>query len=271
LSFYEQNKRFLIVVCSAIFVAVLLHVMVAGKMRSESAAIENKEIIPLEKELSGRIKEGKDRQTLAAAQKDILAERKKLIRVISSLDAVILTIPEDSRFKVPASRANDASFYFQEQLDRMRKEKAATGQFPDKQPLGFTKALQNKNKPEALLTRLAAVERLCTAVDMAGLRVIKIGHVLTSGRGSVLSQAWRWPLHPVSISIRASGNEESLMRFIEAISSKGSFMALETLNLEVVDPKAGVITISAVVSAVLKRKSVKSKTGTATGAARWRM
>ncbi len=181
------------------------------------------------------------------------AERAELKAIIEGLNGVLLEIPKNSRFRIRGEARADPRFYFQKQLAELQKERCADRPYPAKTPLGFTPEMVDKQKPALLLERLAAVERLTRAVESAGLlRVQSIRHgpvKVPPARGVTDMHVALVPMY-----VKVTADERGMIAFVEEISRKGRFLALDSLHVEVTDPKARKFTMVAGVSALLRRE-----------------
>lgn len=191
--------------------------------------------------------------TAAKAIEKMKAERAELKAIIEGLNGVLLEIPKNSRFRIRGEAKADPRFYFQKQLAELQKERCAGRPYPAKTPLGFTPEMVDKQKPALLLERLAAVDRLTRAVESAGLlRVQSILHgpvKVPPAKGVTDTHVALVPMY-----VKVTADERGMTAFVEEISRKGRFLALDSLSVEVTDPKARTFTMVAGVSALLRRE-----------------
>jgi hypothetical protein len=259
--FLETNRRLVVGAAVVVAAALAVELVVAGGRRRAAARTEEQN-----RELQAEIDRlTKHPEKVSAAMAKLKAEREGLGKVIDGLRGMLLEIPETSRYRVPPARRNDALFYFQEQHDALRKDRVEGRAYPAEAPLGFNAELQSREKdqPELLLERLAAVDRLTAAAARAGLaRITGIRH------GAVRTHSAKGvkDLHVACLPVQLSAvaDERSLVAFLTEVSREGSFLALDGLALEVTNPKARSFTLKADVSALVLRKAPGPK-GPASG------
>ncbi len=254
MSFWEANRRLLILTGAALLAAIIVHFVAAAPRASDAAALEqgNRRML-LEIERLG--KAGKDRKLTTEAVKLLEGQRSELAGVLKGLEGVLLVIPEGSRYLVPRGEI-DPRLYFQKKLDELRKERTEGRLYPADAPLGFTKELQDREKPELLLRRMAAADRLAGAVAEAGLqRVTSIRHGPLRTRSADGVDDIYLAMLPMEIS--AVTDERGLVAFLTAISRQDRFLALDDLQIQVGDPKSRTFTLSATVSAITVRKGTR--------------
>jgi hypothetical protein len=253
-SFWEANRKLLIGIGAALVAAIVFHFAVVEPRRSEARQLE-RDGGDLLKEIEKY--RNKD-TTISAALAALTKEREKLGTVRKGLGGVLLRIEKGSPYSPP--KVSDPRFYFQDQLNKLRKARTEGRPYPVNAPLGFTAETQKKDKPEILLERLAAVDRLTRAVERAGLRRVRgIRHRPMRTRSAKGVKAFHLAVLPMYLS--ATADERSLVQFLTEISRADSFLALESLAVEVTNPKARTFRITAGISALILRKSAAPRTG----------
>jgi hypothetical protein len=273
---WEGSRRLLIGTTVVVAAALAVELVVAGGRRRAAAEIENgkvedgKVVEKGNRQLADEIEKlTSSSQAVSKALAQLEAERKGLSTVMEGLRGVLLDIPANSRYRVPPARRNDALFYFQEQRDALRKERTEGRGYPAEAPLGFTADLQarEKDQPELLLERLAAVDRLTAAVQRAG--VVKV-NTIRHGAVRVHSAKGVKDLHVACLPMQliAVADERALVALLTEVSRERSFLALDGLSLEVTNPKARTFVMRADVSALIERKSPGPKGPAAGGPGR---
>lgn len=259
MNFWERNRKLIAAVIVAAIAAVVVHFVVVSPRYSESARIEEEENSALRQEIAGINRDGGLDVPAALSRRE--ERRKALDDVIKGMDNVLLVIPDGSRFRVPASRRNDAKFYFQEQQNRLFEERCAGGQYPAKGVLGFLQDMYDSESAELLLERLAAVDRLTAAVNRAGVtRVRQIRHLKTTIHSAKGVKDAYLELLPMTVEMVA--DERATIEFLSEISRDGAYMALDGLDMQVTDAKSRTVTITAALSAlVLRHKAPPKSTG----------
>ncbi len=255
MSFWEANRKLLVGIGAVLLAGLIFHFAVVGALWSEGNASRRDGQVLLEEIESRRARPVESREAFATLKK----QRLQIEKVLGGLGGVLLQIPKKSPYRVPSMRRNDAQFYFEERLNILRKDRTEGRPYPSKFPLGFTKAVQSKDGPEVLLERLAAVDRLTRAAHSAGLqRVWAIRH----GPFKVRSSSKVTDVHLVLLpmELKATADERSLVQFCTEISRQGSFLALDSLDVEVSNPKANTFTMTVGVSALLMRSTPAPKT-----------
>lgn len=202
-------------------------------------------------------------QTQAEALKAAADERKRLQAEIRRAAGLLMPIPD--KYVIPKSEL-DPRLFFEKRLAELR-ERCTPDRYPPylagkSCPVGFSADLQGREGDlKVLLERLAAADRLTATVDAvaktAAIRVLGITHgapVMVSAPN--VSQVH---LRELPMTIRAVTDEKGLTGFVEEISREGSFLALQTLDVEVTDPKSRTLVMKAEVLAVMGRQGAGAK------------
>lgn len=258
MSFWEANRKLLVGVGLSLLAALAVHLIAAGPRRSAAVEIEQgneglrhqiRKLLPP----SGI--------TTPQARQMLLADREGLEKVITGLRGLLLEISPSSKYRVPKGEI-DPKFYFQKQLDLLRRERCDGRPYPSTMPLGFTDQLK-KEKADQLLERLAAADRLTAAAERAGLaRVRGIRHGKISLRGAKGVKDMHLALLPMIVS--ATTDERGLISFLQEISRRDRFLALEAVNVEVTSPNAKTLNMTVTVTALVPRKGTGPKSGRTT-------
>jgi hypothetical protein len=246
MSFWEANRGLVTGAILALLLAAIMHFLVAGARRSQARDLE-RQAAELQAQID-KLDRGAPAPDIAApeALKAIKAERAELDKVLKRTGGLLLTLPPE--YVLPKN-APDKQLIFERQLSELR-ARCVEGRYPKYDqskpqscPLGFTQEIQ-KEEVELLLQRLAAARRLMAAADAANLaRVLSISHGKAATLGSPGVSKMHLRLLP--LNLRGVADEKSLVTFIQEISREGSFLGLESLEVEVTDPKAKTFNIKA--------------------------
>jgi hypothetical protein len=255
--FLERNRGLVFGAAGVVAAALAVELLVVqGRFLSAAAEVE-KGNAGLEEEIGKLSSRGVE---VSKALAGLKTERERLEGLRRELGGVLLDIPEKSRYRVPPGRRNDALFYFQEQHNILRKERTDGRPYPAEAPLGFSPDIQTKekDKPELLLERLAAVDRLTAAVQTAGLaKVSAIRH--GELRAATAKGVKDMHLAVLPMHLSATADERSLVAFLTEISREGNFLALESMQVEVTGPKARTFKLEADVCALIERRTAPPK------------
>jgi len=249
MSFWEANRGLVAGAILALLLAAIMHFLVAGARRSQARDLE-RQAAELQAQID-KLDRGAPAPDMAApeALKAIKAERAELDKVLKRTGGLLLTLPPE--YVLPKN-APDKQLIFERQLSELRarcvegRDPKYDQSKPQSCPLGFTRELQDRESSdlEMLFQRLAAARRLMAAADAANLaRVLSISHGKAATLGSPGVSKMHLRLLP--LNLRGVADEKSLVTFIQEISREGSFLGLESLEVEVTDPKAKTFNIKA--------------------------
>lgn len=247
MSFWERNRGLLIGAIAAAVVAGIVHFGMAGSWRSQAQAVEKKNSEG--RAHIAKFSPPKDMPTPQALEV-VLKKREGIDKIIQSQRRWLMVQPRE--YQLSKNEPNPQLF-FESHLNELRKRcQEQGGRYTGRPcPLGFTDEIQ-KEEVQLLLQRLAAVRILADAADAA--RVAQVQSV-TLGRPALLTSpgVGSFHLRILPMTMRFLADERQLTALLTEISQSKKPLALQTLALEVADPKARTFYGSIEVLALVER------------------